>query len=101
MEEVSEQTMEKSISSGKTFRGALAIHSSDDITFRKWVSELVGELLDRLKIDYDKNRRLPSLLVVSIKVKDIHSYASFLMSPLRIAFSSFFTTRILDLASKS
>ena len=74
-EEVSDRTIEKSISSGKTFRGMLAISSTDDATVRKWISELVGGLLDRLNTDYDENMRLPSLLVLSIKNIGVRSHA--------------------------
>ncbi len=74
-EDVSERTKEKSISSGKTFRGGLAIAGSNEAGIRKWISELIGGLLDRLKIDHDENMRLPGNLVLSIKMNDVRSHA--------------------------
>ena len=67
-EEVSERTVEKSISSGKTFRGALAIAVTDTGGIQKWLSELVGGLLDRLTITQEDNKRIPTTLALSIKI---------------------------------
>lgn len=76
MEEVSERTIEKSMSSGKTFRGALALSVSDEATVLSWISELLGSLLERLEDDYDTNTRLPGLLSLSIRVVGSHAHAS-------------------------
>ena len=75
-EDVSERTTEKSMSSGKTFRGALALNCGDENVINKWLSELVGGLLERLTIDYEENMRLPSILVLSMKVNGVKSSAT-------------------------
>lgn len=76
VEEVSERTIEKSMSSGKTFRGALALTVMDEATIFNWISELLGSLLERLEDDYDANMRLPGLLSLSMKLVGSHSHAS-------------------------
>lgn len=75
-ENVSERTAEKSMSSGKTFRGALAFSTSDERAVRTWLSELVGGLLERLNLDFEENRRIPSLVSLAIKVDGSRSHAS-------------------------
>jgi len=75
-EDVSERTVEKSMSSGKTFRGALALSISDERSVRTWLSELVGGLLERLNLDFEENRRMPSLMSLAIKLDGSRSHAS-------------------------
>lgn len=76
MEEVSERTIEKSMSSGKTFRGVLALSVSDESTVQNWISELLESLIERLDDDYDTNRRMPGTLSLSMKMKGSQSHAS-------------------------
>jgi len=76
METVSERTVEKSMSSGKSFRGALALSSSNEQVIVNWLSELVGGLLERLMIDFEENKRLASLVSLSIKRDGSQSHSS-------------------------
>lgn len=91
MEDVSERTIEKSMSSGKTFRGALALSVIDEVTVFNWISELLGSLLERLEDDYDTNMRLPGLLSLSVKLVGSHSHASkSCRAPSNISHESFY-----------
>jgi len=73
-EEVSERTVEKSMSSGKTFRGSLALPVSDEGLIKIWVDKLCGGLIERLETDWRDNNRKPTLLVLSIRL-DVSSSA--------------------------
>ena len=75
-EEVSERTVEKSMSSGKTFRGALAISINDKKNIHKWISELVSGLLERLNIEYEEHKRIPTILVLSMKLNGVNSHGT-------------------------
>ncbi|GFH58241.1 hypothetical protein CTEN210_14717 [Chaetoceros tenuissimus] len=81
MEEVSERTAEKSMSSGKTFRNALALKANDEETIKKWMSELVGGLLERLDVDLEENNRMPSVLALSLKVDDKSTMTKSMKAP--------------------
>ena len=76
MEKVSERTVEKSMSSGKSFQGALALSVLDEEVVITWLSELVGGLLERLDVDFEENERLPSLVSLAIKRGGSPSHSS-------------------------
>lgn len=62
--EVEERKLPKSVSCGKTFRGANTITDLDSVYC--WLRELAGELEERLNTDKEENKRVPQLLTVSI-----------------------------------
>lgn len=62
--EVKPRTLPKSISCGKTFRGANAITGLSAV--HKWLQELGKELQERIEADRKDHQRLPGLLTVSI-----------------------------------
>lgn len=62
--EVEERKLPKSVSCGKTFRGANTITDLESV--HSWLRELAGELEERLNADKDDNKRVPQLLTVSI-----------------------------------
>ena len=64
--EVEERRLPKSVSCGKTFRGASAL--VDDSSVHRWLLELAGELEERLAVDKADNQRTPQLLTVSIGI---------------------------------
>lgn len=66
--EVEERRLPKSVSCGKTFRGASAL--GDDASVHRWLLELAAELEERLAIDKEDNHRSPQLLTVSIGTKN-------------------------------
>ena len=70
VELVKERTLEKSMSSGKTFRKNLAIPIKNNAVVKKWLGELSAGLLERLEIDFEDNARIPSLIVLSIRLRD-------------------------------
>jgi len=72
-DEVSERTMDKSMSSGKTFRGALAFPASNSNLVSRCVENLCGGLIERLEEDKLDNNRGPTLLVLSAKINDVQS----------------------------
>ena len=80
-EEVSERTAEKSMSSGKTFRNALALKANDEETIKNWLSELVGGLLERLDVDLEENNRMPSVLALSLKIDDKSTMTKSMKAP--------------------
>jgi len=67
---VKERTLEKSMSSGKTFRKNLAIPIKNDAAVKRWLGELSAGLLERLEIDFEDNARIPSLLILSVRLRD-------------------------------
>mmetsp|Transcript_18898 Transcript_18898/g.28726 ORF Transcript_18898/g.28726 Transcript_18898/m.28726 type:complete len:780 (-) Transcript_18898:197-2536(-) len=75
-EEVVERTKEKSMSSGKTFRGALAFSSSNTDVVNRSLLDLVGGLLERLDADYIEHKRMPSLLSLSVKLSEDKAHMS-------------------------
>eukprot|EP00978_Attheya_sp_CCMP212_P003205 scaffold6592_cov53-Attheya_sp.AAC.3 len=75
-EEVTPRTMPKSIACGKTFRGKLSIASSDTDTLRKWTGELCSELMERLSVDREQNKRIATTIAVSIHTSHQKNYNS-------------------------
>ena len=69
-EEVSNRVLNKSIGCGKTFRGANTIHIANKVLIRKWISELCGELSERLEYEEDEHQRIAKLFVLSLKLSD-------------------------------
>lgn len=65
---VKEREMPKSIGTGKTFRGALAIRSLESA--KKWLAELAAELNDRCEDDRDEWNREPKLLTLGLSSPD-------------------------------
>ncbi|GAB4815654.1 hypothetical protein N2152v2_002700 [Parachlorella kessleri] len=61
--EVTERTLPKSLSCGKTFRGNHALVEVDSV--HRWLLELAGELEERLATDQQANHRSATLLTVS------------------------------------
>jgi len=72
-EEVFERTMDKSMSSGKTFRGPLAFPASNSKLVSRSVTDLCGGLIERLEEDQLDNNRSPTLMILSAKVNDVQS----------------------------
>ena len=95
-EEVAERTMEKSMSSGKTFRGVLALSMMDETSIRTWLSELVGGLLERLEVDYNEHNRLPSLVSLGMKLNGVRSHASTksTKAPQNLSHEAYFATAV-------
>jgi DNA polymerase eta len=62
--EVEERRLAKSISCGKTFRGAYALKDIESV--HTWLLELAAELEERVLEDKEDNQRAPQLLTVSI-----------------------------------
>ena len=67
-EPVKEREMPKSIGTGKTFRGALAIRSL--AAAKRWLIELAAELNDRCEADTDEWNRVPKLLTLGLSSPD-------------------------------
>ena len=65
--EVAARRVPKSISCGKTFRGNTALTCFDAVL--KWLTELAGELEDRISEDTEENARVPTLLTVSMRTE--------------------------------
>jgi DNA polymerase eta len=63
-EEVKPRTLPKSISCGKTFRGASALTGLTAV--HGWLQQLATELQERLEADRRDHQRMPSQLTVSI-----------------------------------
>ncbi|KAK9866888.1 hypothetical protein WJX84_001766 [Apatococcus fuscideae] len=63
-DEVKQRTLPKSLSCGKTFRGASALHTFDAV--HHWLGHLGLELEERIDTDRAANARLPQLLTVSM-----------------------------------
>jgi nucleotidyltransferase/DNA polymerase involved in DNA repair len=68
-DEVTPRCKPKSIASGKTFRGPLAIHVKDTQKLQQWVGELCSGLVERLGEDRDQHNRNATTLVASVTVK--------------------------------
>ena len=65
---VKAREMPKSIGTGKTFRGALAIRSI--ASAKHWLAELTAELNDRCEADEEEWNRVPKLLTLGISSPD-------------------------------
>jgi DNA polymerase eta len=63
-DEVKPRTLPKSISCGKTFRGASALTGLTAV--HSWLQQLATELQERLEADRREHQRIPSQLTVSI-----------------------------------
>lgn len=78
---VKERTVEKSMSSGKTFRRNLAIPIREKASILTWLGELTLGLLERLEIDFEDNARIPTLLVLSVKIRDLKTISRSAKAP--------------------
>jgi DNA polymerase eta len=65
---VKAREMPKSIGTGKTFRGALAIRSI--ASAKHWLAELTAELNDRCEADEEEWNRVPKLLTLGLSSPD-------------------------------
>ena len=65
--------MEKSMSTGKTFRGALSFCASDSGVVGSVVADLCGGLVERLEEDRADHHRAPQLMILSAKLNSVDS----------------------------
>jgi nucleotidyltransferase/DNA polymerase involved in DNA repair len=75
IEDVSERTVDKSMSSGKTFRGPLAFPASKEELVRRWITDLCEGLIERLEVEEHDNCRSPTLMVLSTKLKHVKAHS--------------------------
>ena len=65
---VTERSKPKSIACEKTFRNQLSIPVNDSPTIEKWIGELCAELMERVQMDKEENKRNATKLVVHVKI---------------------------------
>jgi nucleotidyltransferase/DNA polymerase involved in DNA repair len=75
-EAVTPRTRPKSIECSKTFRGPLSIPVGDPKTVDKWITELCGELQERLQDDKAEYSRYASTIKVSVQFNIQKSFLS-------------------------